>query len=140
MIVRTLADIVGTERDVKAPTWSSRRLLLADDRVGFSLHDTLIDAGTETTMWYRNHIEAVYCIEGEGTLTDIATGDVHELGPGTVYLLDQHDKHVVRARTQLRMVCVFNPPCTGAETHDADGVYPLLTLDDDPEATEGAPA
>lgn len=140
MIVRTLADIVGTERDVKAPTWSSRRLLLADDRVGFSLHDTIIDAGTETAMWYRNHIEAVYCIEGEGTLTDTATGDVHELGPGTVYLLDQHDKHVVRARTQLRMVCVFNPPCTGAETHDADGVYPLLTLDDDPEATEGAPA
>ena len=91
-------------------------------------------------MWYRNHIEAVYCIEGEGTLTDTATGDVHELGPGTVYLLDQHDKHVVRARTQLRMVCVFNPPCTGAETHDADGVYPLLTLDDDPEDPEGASA
>ncbi len=137
MKVRTLDDIVGTERDVKAETWSSRRLLLADDRVGFSLHDTLIGAGTETTMWYRNHIEAVYCIEGEGTLTDTATGEVHEIGPGTVYLLDEHDHHVLRARSQMRMVCVFNPPCTGAETHDEDGVYPLIELDDAPE---GAPA
>lgn len=130
MIVRTLDEIVGTARDVKAETWSSRRLLLADDRVGFSLHDTIIGAGTETTMWYQNHIEAVYCIEGQGTLTDTATGDVHQIGSGTVYLLDRHDHHVLRARTQMRMVCVFNPPCTGAETHDAEGVYPLLTLED----------
>lgn len=137
MIVRTLDSIVGTERDVHAPTWSSRRLVLAGDRVGFSLHDTVLHAGTETTMWYRNHIEAVYVIEGTGTLTDIATGEVHEIGPGTMYLLDQHDRHVLRATTDLRTVCVFNPPCTGRETHDADGAYPLLTLDDD---EQGVPA
>lgn len=136
MIVRTLDDIVGSARDVRAPTWSSRRLILADDRVGFSLHDTIIDAGTETTMWYRNHIEAVYCIEGDGTLTDTATGDVHEITAGSMYLLDQHDHHVVRARTRMRMVCVFTPPCTGRETHDAEGAYPLLTLEGD----EGVPA
>src|SRR5690606_16719911 len=96
VIVRTLADIVGSERDVAAATWSSRRLILADDRVGFSLHDTIIHEGTETSMWYRNHIEAVYCIEGEGTLEDVATGEVHSIGPGSMYLLDQHDKHVLR--------------------------------------------
>lgn len=131
MIVRTLDDIIGSERDVKAATWSSRRLVLADDRVGFSLHDTIIHAGTETTMWYRNHIEAVYCIEGDGTLEDVATGEVHQIGAGSMYLLDQHDRHILRARTQMRMVCVFNPPCTGRETHDADGVYPLLTVGDE---------
>jgi len=136
VIVRTLDDIVGTERDIEAPTWRSRRLVLADDRVGFSVHDTIIEAGTETTMWYRNHIEAVYCIEGDGTLTDTASDEVHEIRAGTMYLLDQHDRHVLRARTRMRMVCVFNPPCTGAETHDADGVYPLLTLDEDGRATE----
>lgn len=131
MKVRTLADIVGTDRDVAAETWSSRRLVLADDRVGFSLHDTIIHAGTETHMWYRNHIEAVYCIQGTGTLTDVATGDVHRIETGTMYLLDEHDEHVLRAESDLRMICVFNPPCTGTETHDDDGVYPLLTLDDD---------
>lgn len=136
MIVRTLDDIVGSERDVAAPTWSSRRLVLANDRVGFSLHDTIIHAGTETTMWYRNHIEAVYCIEGDGTLEDVATGEVHEISAGTMYLLNEHDKHVLRARSQMRMICVFNPPCTGRETHDADGVYPLLTLDDEEPPSE----
>jgi len=32
----------------------------------------------------------------------------------------------VRAKTDLRMACVFNPPVTGREVHDEHGVYPLL--------------
>lgn len=130
MIVRTLEGTVDSEHHVYAPTWNSRRLLLAADGMGFSLHDTIIDAGTETRMWYRNHLEAVYCIEGEGTLEDVGTGEIHEISPGTVYALDQHDRHVLRARTRMRMVCVFNPPCTGKETHDEHGGYPLLTAAD----------
>ena len=59
MIVRSLADVGGSDRDVVAPTWRSRRLLLARDGPAFSLHDTIIHAGTETTMWYRHHVEAV---------------------------------------------------------------------------------
>jgi L-ectoine synthase len=129
VIVRTLEDTVGGDTHVFAPTWNSRRLLLAGDGMGFSLHDTIIDAGTETRMWYRNHLEAVYCIEGEGTLEDAETGEVHQISAGTVYALDRHDRHVLRATTQMRMVCVFNPPCTGKETHDENGTYPLLTVD-----------
>ncbi|HVM39654.1 MAG TPA: ectoine synthase [Acidimicrobiia bacterium] len=127
MIVRTLDDIAGTERDVHAPTFASRRFLLARDGMGFSLHDTVLHAGTTTTMWYRNHVEAVYCIEGEGRLTDFATGAVHRIAPGTMYALDQHDRHELEAVTDLRVVCVFNPPLTGGEVHDDDGAYPLLT-------------
>lgn len=136
MIVRNLEDIVGTDRDVKAETWESRRLSLAEDRMGFSMHDTILYAGTETHMWYKNHLEAVYCIEGKGTIEDKATGEVHQIAPGTIYLLDQHDQHIVRAEEDLRMVCTFNPPVTGQETHDDEGAYPLLTLDDteDPAA------
>jgi L-ectoine synthase len=133
MIVRRLADIRGTERDVEAETWRSRRLVLADDGVGFSVHDTLLHAGTTTDMWYQNHIEAVYCIDGAGTVEDLATGEVHDIGPGTMYLLNEHDRHRVTARSDLRMVCVFNPPCTGREVHDENGAYPLLAV----ETTEG---
>lgn len=129
MIVRTLAEIQGTDRDVDAPTWRSRRLVLAREKVGFSLHDTVIYAGTETSMWYAHHIEAVYCIEGSGKLVNDETGEHYDLGPGTLYLLDGHEHHTVRAVTDLRMVCVFNPPCTGREVHDENGVYPLLTED-----------
>jgi L-ectoine synthase len=131
VIVRNLEQMVGTERDVAAETWRSRRLLLSSDGMGFSLHDTVMETGTETTMWYRNHLEAVYCIEGEGEVEVLATGERHVITAGTMYALDEHDHHVMRVKERMRMVCVFNPPCTGREVHDDEGVYPLLV--DDPE-------
>lgn len=126
MIVRSLEEVQGTERDVRTPNWASRRLLLRRDGMGFSLHDTTIFAGTETEMCYAHHLEAVYCIEGEGEVETAADGRVHRIRPGVVYALDRHDRHTLRAKTDLRLVCVFNPPLTGREVHDADGVYPLL--------------
>ncbi len=132
MIVRRLDQVVGGDDDVNAETWRSRRLLLARDGMGFSLHDTIIHAGTETSMWYQHHLEAVYCIEGEGTVELRDSGEVFEIGPGTVYALDQHDAHVLRALTRMRMVCVFNPPVTGQEVHDDTGAYPLVLAGDDP--------
>ncbi|GAA4919542.1 L-ectoine synthase [Stackebrandtia albiflava] len=138
MKVRRLEDVIGTEddvlgndRDVAEGTWRSRRLLLARDGVGFSLHDTVLFAGTETSMWYANHVEAVYVIEGEGELTDRETGEKYRLSPGTMYLLDGHERHTLRAHTDVRTVCVFNPPVTGREVHDENGVYPLLTEPED---------
>lgn len=125
MIVRTLDQIIGTAREVVARTWTSRRLLLKEDGMGFSLHETLVRAGTETAMWYKHHVEAVYCVEGRGEVEVVATGSAHPIAPGTVYALDQHERHVLRAWSDLRLVCVFNPPCTGREVHDAEGTYPL---------------
>jgi L-ectoine synthase len=130
VIVRSLDDLVGTDRDVGAKTWRSRRLVLAKDGAGFSLHDTVIHAGTSTSMWYANHVEAVYVVEGEGVLVNDETGDRYDLAPGTMYLLDKHERHTLTAHTDLRAVCVFNPPCTGREVHDERGVYPLLVPDD----------
>jgi len=126
MIVRNLKDLQGTDRDVDTPNWASRRFLLASDGAGFSMNDTLIRAGTETHMWYANHLEAVYCVGGEGTLEDVATGEVHEITDGTIYVLNGHEKHILRAKSDMRMVCVFTPPLTGREVHDENGVYPLL--------------
>ncbi|MBL1069163.1 ectoine synthase [Streptomyces sp. 7-21] len=129
MIVRSLSDIEGTDRDVrsKSGTWRSKRLILAKEGVGFSFHETVLYAGTETSMWYAHHVEAVFCVEGEGELTNEETGEKHWIKPGTMYLLDGHEKHTVRPRTDLRVLCVFNPPVTGREDHDENGVYPLLT-------------
>jgi L-ectoine synthase len=123
MIVRRLAEIEGSPRDVSGPTWTSRRLLLRSDGMGFSLHDTVIHAGTTTEMEYRNHLEAVYCIAGRGSVTVIG-GETFPIEQGTVYALDKHDRHVLVADEALRLVCVFCPPLTGQETHDADGSYP----------------
>ena len=124
MIVKRLSDLEGGERDVSAEGWRSRRLLLASEGMGFSLHDTLIAQGAELRMHYKHHVEAVYCIEGDGEIEDLESGARHPIAPGTVYALDGHERHVLCARTQLRMVCVFNPPVTGRETHGPDGAYP----------------
>jgi L-ectoine synthase len=127
VIVRTLAEIKDTDRDVQAETWNSQRLLLARDKQSFSMHETILYAGTETSMWYANHIEAVYCVGGEGELVNDETGETHPLRDGTLYLLDGHEHHRVRASSDLRMVCVFTPPVTGREVHDENGAYPLIT-------------
>lgn len=124
MIVKHLNDVMDTKDDVDTKTWNARRLLLKKDGMGFSLHDTLIKAGTETLIWYRHHVEAVYCVEGEGEI-EVIGGRTYPIRPGTLYALDGHEKHLLRADSQLRMVCVFNPPLTGAEVHDEEGVYPL---------------
>jgi ectoine hydroxylase len=125
MIVRHLDEVKGTEHDVDTATWVSRRLLLRRDGVGFSLHDTTMKPGTETEMWYKNHVEAVYCIEGEGEIEVVDENRTYPVKPGTLYVLDGHEKHKLRSKTSLRVVCVFNPPCSGKEVHDADGAYSL---------------
>jgi L-ectoine synthase len=136
MIVRTLDEVTGTERDVVTPTWRSRRLVLAGENRGFSLHDTVLFAGTETRMWYANHVEAVYVIEGRGELVNEDTGERHVLAPGTMYLLNGHEHHTVRAETDIRTVCAFSPPVTGREVHDENGVYPLIAPDGNEEIAE----
>lgn len=132
MIVRRLQDVSGTARETRADNWQSRRLLLREDGMGFSMHDTVLHAGTVTPMWYKNHVEAVYCIEGKAELKDLASGEVHVLEPGTLYALDQHDRHVLSIVEDFRCVCVFNPALRGDETHDADGAYPLHPGEDAP--------
>lgn len=126
MIVKHLEEIAGTKDDIDTATWSSRRFLLKQDQMGFSLHDTIIKEGTETYIWYKNHLEAVYCIEGEGEI-QVVGGETYPIKPGMMYALSGHEKHYLRAKSQMRMVCVFNPPLSGREVHDEEGVYPLDT-------------
>jgi len=128
MIVRRINEVVDSDRDIKAENgnWVSRRLLLRDEALGFSLHDTTIFAGTETYIHYKNHLEVVYCVGGEGEIEDLESGEIHPLSDGTMYALNGHERHYLRARSDMRMVCVFNPALTGNEVHDQEGAYPLI--------------
>lgn len=126
MIVRTLQECENSERKVATETWNSVRMLLADDNMGFSFHITTIYAGGETHIHYKNHLEAVYCISGNGEVETLADNKVYRIEPGVIYILDKHDEHVLRGGTEdMKLACVFNPALTGKEVHDADGVYPL---------------
>lgn len=125
MIVRTLQKAEQSDRRVVTQTWESTRLLLKDDRMGFSFHITTIYANTETHIFYQNHLEAVYCISGEGEVETLSDGKIHPIIPGTMYALDRHDDHLLRGISEMKLACVFNPPLTGKEVHDERGVYPL---------------
>jgi len=127
MIVRTIDEIKNSEREVHAENgnWTSRRMVLADDKMGFSFHETIIYANTETHIWYKNHLEAVYCIEGEGEVETIPDGKKYPIKPGTMYALNEHDEHYLRAfNNDMRLICVFDPALTGKEVHREDGSYP----------------
>ncbi len=67
----------------------------------------------------------MYCVSGEGSVEDLATGKTHPITPGTIYILDQNDKHILRATEEMKMACVFNPPLHGKEVHNAEGAYEL---------------
>lgn len=125
MIVRTFEECFNSERRVQGGNWESVRMLLKEDQMGFSFHITTIFANTETPIHYQNHLESVYCISGEGEVETCEDGKVHAIRPGTLYILDKHDQHLLRASQDMVMACVFNPPLVGNEVHDSDGVYPL---------------
>lgn len=129
MIIRKLDEIRQSDRNVESNGWDSARLLLKSDGMGFSFHITTLHAGAELQMHYQNHLEAVYVIEGRGTIEDLATGEVHQLEPGTLYALNDNDRHIVRPETTIITACVFNPPVTGREVHDESGAYPADLTD-----------
>ncbi|AMM86164.1 ectoine synthase [Martelella lutilitoris] len=125
MIVRDLNDIMENDKDrvVADAKWRSIRMLLAGDGMGFSFHITILEAGSEHTFEYKHHFESVYCISGKGSITDIATGETHQIKPGVMYALNEHDRHILRSEEELVMACCFNPPVTGTEVHREDGSY-----------------
>lgn len=125
MIVRTLDECKQSARTINGGNWESVRMLLKEDNMGFSFHITTIFANTETPIHYQNHLESVYCMSGEGEIETCDDGKVYPIKPGTLYILDKHDKHLLRGFTDMHLACVFNPPLVGNEVHDKDGVYAL---------------
>lgn len=125
MIIRKLSESDKAGRLIRSVGWESNRLILKDDGMGFSFHLTTIYAGAELEMHYKNHLESVYCMSGEGSIEDLATGEIHKIEAGTLYALNKHDKHILRGKTEMLMACVFNPPLSGEEVHDETGAYPL---------------
>ena len=125
MIVRNLHEAEKGPRRIVSDGWESTRLLLRNDDMGFSFHITTIYQGAELNLHYQNHLESVYCISGKGSVEDCATGEVHPIEPGTIYILNMNDKHLLRCEEEMKMACVFNPPLHGKEVHNPDGAYEL---------------
>ena len=121
MIVKTLEDVVGTKGEAHGDKWHSLRLLQNADGMGVTLTDSILEAGFEMISWQKNHLEACYCLEGRGTIEELENGTVHEIRAGTLYAMNNHDRHRLRARTRMRVICTFFPTLSDDETHEAGG-------------------
>ncbi len=121
MFVRSLTDIEKTNCFVHWGNGTSHRMLTERDSLGFTLCHTVVKKGTESLLEYRNHLEACYCIAGEGEVEDM-DGTRHPIKPGDIYVLDKHDKHFLRGGqdSDLVLVSVFNPPLKGTEKHNVN--------------------
>lgn len=125
MIVRGKQEVKGTVRDAAGPGWTSLRMLVKSDGMGFSMTETQVLPGAALDLHYKNHVEACYCISGTGILTDKATGVEHVIQAGTLYAPNLHERHHMRVEgdVPLLLVCVFSPALQGDEVHGPDGSY-----------------
>ncbi|KIN63626.1 putative L-ectoine synthase [Sulfitobacter noctilucicola] len=126
MIIRKKALLKGTERDAAGPGWTSLRLLVRSDGMGFSMTETEVLPGAVLKLEYKNHVEACYCIAGTGTVIELSSGTRHEITPGVLYAPDNHDRHEVHVPADgeaLKLICVFSPALEGTEVHGPDGSY-----------------
>ena len=125
LFVRTIEDVRRAGRELSIVGGVvSRRYLVADDHLGFSFSTVHLTAGQEADLWYKHHWEANLVLDGTVEVTDKASGHVHTLGPGALYLVGPTDRHHVRATTDVHVISVFDPPIIGDEKHDQDGSYP----------------
>lgn len=111
-------------RVIKCPNggFTSNRILLAGDGMGYTMTKTVVNQG-KWRWHYKNHLETCYCVSGRGVVTSEATGEAFDIVPGVAYALDKHDAHTFEALEETVLICVFNPPLTGAEVHKEDGSY-----------------
>ncbi|WNV86430.1 ectoine synthase [Umezawaea sp. Da 62-37] len=116
--------IVREKSEVNCVDWGnglSFRFLVEADGMGFTVAHTVVKAGSKSPLHYRRHLEACYCISGSGQVIDSA-GTVHEIEPGVMYALDNHDEHFLIAAPEgdMELISVFNPPLQGDERHNFD--------------------
>ncbi|TDB99898.1 cupin domain-containing protein [Nonomuraea longispora] len=116
MLIRTFHDVLGSAHDVDWTNGTSRRLLVAADGRGYTLTDTYVRPGTTTLLRYDRHLEACYCVEGEGRV-ETADG-LFALAPGTLYAPDPGEEHRLTSAGGMRLICVFSPALKGDENHD----------------------
>ena len=98
------------------------RYLIGADGCGFTVSSPR--GSVDSILWYKNHVEANYVLEGEATVEDLTTGEKWEIRPGSLYVVGPRDRHRLLTKGDIYLMCVFNPPLKGDEFHDSNGTYP----------------
>jgi L-ectoine synthase len=123
MIYHSAKDLEGTSRYVQAEGFVSIRLALAEDNLGFTVTEATGRTEIDMEIEHKNHIEAVYVLEGTGEVELVESGEVYKLYPGVFYAFDKHERHTYRLDTDVKAIAIFNPPLVGDEINDDEGGY-----------------
>ena len=120
------AAALPADRVVQCPKggFTSNRLVVEADGMGYSMTKTVIHPGKPHRWHYQHHLETCYCVSGKGLLINEATKEYFAIGPDSTYILDNHDAHTFEALEETILICVFNPPLIGDELHDENDTYP----------------
>ena len=101
----------------------SFRTVLDKDGFGFALMQTHVKKGGPYKWHYKYHKECCHCISGVGILKCLKTNQTFKIEPGTTYMIDKNEPHEFTAITDVVLISIFNPPLSGQEKHDKNGVY-----------------
>lgn len=114
---------INEDRVVPFHSGVSNRILLEEDKMGYTMTKTVIEPGKKCFQHYKNHLESCYCVSGNATLTNAKTGEEFTIKEDVTYVLDDNDPHYFEAHEKTILICVFNPPLVGREVHDEEGSY-----------------
>lgn len=123
MIYHTAESLKGTKRYVQADGFVSIRLALAEDNLGFTVTEATGRTELDLEIQHKNHIEAVYVLDGTGEVELVETGEIFKLYPGVFYAFDKHERHTYRLDSEVKAIAIFNPPLQGDEINDEEGGY-----------------
>ncbi len=126
MLIRHKADLQGTPRAITGEMFSTTRFLLREDEVGFSLTDVTLKRGSSMDFARQHHSEVGYCLEGRATLEDLSSGEIHPIGPGSLWSAQKGERFRLKVLENLRLITIFTPALVGPEINDENGSFPLL--------------
>ncbi|KAI8518254.1 hypothetical protein Bbelb_042710 [Branchiostoma belcheri] len=114
--------------DLPPPISSSCQFLLRDDKFGVSVTLTSVFTRPETVngvpMWYKNHKETAYYINGNMTYQWEEGKQEASFRPGgTAFMMNKNDPHRALPKEESLKLCVFYPALVGNEKHSFDGGY-----------------
>lgn len=119
LLMKSLSEVVGSDRNVFFEGGYSRRFLAAPDGYNISVHNTLCHASFNARLHYPHNVEANYFIKGQGQYAwengQHQREFAFEKHHGTMFLVE-HDAHEVKigARDSIA-ICLFFPPLKGTE-------------------------
>ncbi|XP_032235157.2 L-ectoine synthase [Nematostella vectensis] len=130
-VFRTMKSLQDMDRWVDYGKGISRRFFTRKDGFNITVTNTTIAPNEKAPMQYRHHYEANFMVRGSGSYTwndGASTQAFNETDPdtrdGVMYLLDDHDAHVLTGGPAgAEIVLAFFPALEGDEVHDFSGGF-----------------